>query len=170
MPNDPPPLRCGYLAIQRLDPPVDLRHATILHRLTVIADPRDARRPLGGERLAADAKVGEKVYGAPDPEDAFEDRKIYQAKSIRLGALIQRGVREFIYVYDFGDNWRRGITVLDLRQGDAGVDYPHFVAGARRAPPEDVGSISGIEKFLEAMADPEHEEHERMVWESLRSR
>ncbi|MBL4557663.1 MAG: plasmid pRiA4b ORF-3 family protein [Rhodobacteraceae bacterium] len=51
-------------------------------------------------------EVGEKVYGVPDPEDAFEDRKVYQEKSIRLGNLIERGVREFLYVYDFGDNWR----------------------------------------------------------------
>jgi hypothetical protein len=108
-------------------------------------------------------EVGEKVYGVPDPEDAFEDRKVYQEKSIRLGNLIERGVREFLYVYDFGDNWRHRISVQDLRQGDAAVEYPRFVAGARRAPPEDVGSISGFEAFLEAMADPEHENHAPML-------
>jgi hypothetical protein len=108
-------------------------------------------------------EVGEKVYGVPDPEDAFEDRKVYQEKSIRLGNLIERGVREFLYVYDFGDNWRHRISVQDLRQGDVAVEYPRFVAGARRAPPEDVGSTSGFEEFLEAMADPEHENHAPML-------
>lgn len=107
--------------------------------------------------------VGEKVYGVPDPEDAFDDRKVYQEKSIRLGALIERGVRQFLYVYDFGDNWRHRITIQDLRLGDAGVEYPHFVAGARRAPPEDVGSISGFEEFLEVIAQPGHEDHDRML-------
>ena len=73
----------------------------------------------------------------------------------------------------FGDNWRHRITVLDVCQGDADVEYPRFIAGARRAPPEDVGSISGFEEFLEAMADPEHEQHERdvgMVRRAIRSR
>lgn len=113
--------------------------------------------------------VDEKVYGVPDPEDEFYERKVYQAKSIRLGTLIERGVREFLYVYDFGDNWRHRITVQDLRQGDADVEYPHFVAGARRAPPEDVGGITGFVEFLEAMADPEHEDHERMLeWQGKR--
>jgi hypothetical protein len=41
----------------------------------------------------------------PDPEDEFFERKVYQSKSIRLGTLIDRGAREFLYVYDFGDNW-----------------------------------------------------------------
>lgn len=77
--------------------------------------------------------------------------------------MLERGVREFLYVYDFGDNWQHRISVGEIRQGDAGVEYPRFIAGARRAPPEDVGSISGFEEFLEAMADPEHEEHERML-------
>lgn len=107
--------------------------------------------------------VGEKVYGVPDPEDAFDDRKVYHEKNIRLGTVIERGVRRFLYVYDFGDNWQHRISVEDLRQGAADIEYPYFVAGARRAPPEDVGSISGFEEFLEAMAAPEHEDHDRML-------
>lgn len=107
--------------------------------------------------------VGEKIYGVPDPEDAFEDRMVYQSKSIRLGMLIERGLRELLYVYDFGDNWQHHITIEDVRQGEPGAEYPRFVAGARRAPPEDVGGISGFEEFLEAVTDPAHEDHERLL-------
>ena len=53
--------------------------------------------------------------------------------------------------------------VLEVRQGDPGNEYPRFVAATRRAPPEDVGGISGFAEFLETMSDPEHDEHDRMV-------
>jgi len=107
--------------------------------------------------------IGDRIYSVPSPDDEIYERKVYQAKALRLGTVLERGVREFLYVYDFGDNWQHRISVGEIRQGDAGVEYPRFIAGARRAPPEDVGSISGFEEFLEVMADPEHEEHERML-------
>ena len=40
------------------------------------------------------------------------------------------------------------------------LDYPRFIEGARRAPPEDVGGLPGFEEFLMVMADPADEEHE----------
>lgn len=108
-------------------------------------------------------EIADKIYGVPSPDDELYERKVYQARALRLGTVLERGVREFLYVYDFGDNWQHRITVGEVRQGDAGVEYPRFIAGARRAPPEDVGGISGFEEFLEAVSDPEHEDHERML-------
>jgi len=102
-------------------------------------------------------EIGDRFYGVPSSDDVLYERKVYKASGLRLATVLERGIREFLYVYDFGDNWRHRITVLDVRQGDADVEYPRFISGARRAPPEDVGSISGFEEFLEAMADPEHE-------------
>lgn len=107
--------------------------------------------------------VGNRVYANPDPDDPFARRKIYKDKSVWLGTLIDRGIREFLYVYDFGDNWQHRIILGEVRQGDPDTDYPAFVGGARRAPPEDVGGVPGFEEFLEAVADPKHEEHERML-------
>jgi len=43
-----------------------------------------------------------------------------------------------------------------------GTVYPRRVGGECSAPPEDVGGVSGYEEFLEALFDPEHEEHEHM--------
>ena len=107
--------------------------------------------------------VGEKAYGVPYPEPGLVERKVYQSKGIRLGTLIDRGVRAFLYVYDFGDNWQHHITIEEVRQGDPDMEYPRFVAGARRAPPEDVGGTSGFAEFLEAVTDPRHDEHDRML-------
>lgn len=108
-------------------------------------------------------RVGEKVYGVPTPNDAAFEREVFQAKSLRLGMLIDRGVERFLYIYDFGDDWRHDIRVEEVFDGAADVDYPAFVDGARRTPPEDVGGAPGFEMFLEAIEDPEHEEHDQML-------
>ena len=47
--------------------------------------------------------------------------------------------------------------------GEADVDYPAFVDGERRCPPEDVGGVPGFMDFLEAALDPLHVEHNEVV-------
>jgi Plasmid pRiA4b ORF-3-like protein len=47
--------------------------------------------------------------------------------------------------------------------GDRTADYPRFVDGARRAPPEDVGGIPGFEAFAEAMTRQRHPERKRLT-------
>ncbi len=61
-----------------------------------------------------------------------------------------------------GDNWEHAITVEDIHSGDPDTKYPHFIEGAHRAPPEDVGGVPGFENFLDAMTDPKHEEHDEL--------
>ncbi len=102
-------------------------------------------------------ETGDRRYGLPDPE--WPDDELAAAKNIKLGALIERGVREMTYTYDMGDNWEHAIAVEAVRPGDPDVKYPRFIDGARRCPPEDVGGAPGYENFLEAIADPDHEEH-----------
>jgi len=107
--------------------------------------------------------VGDKIYGDPFPDDDFEERTVYKARSIRLRALLDRGFDRFVYIYDFGDYWCHDIIIKGVRDGAADTNYPVFVGGARRCPPEDVGSSMGYEEFLEAVSDPAHEEHDRML-------
>ena len=44
-----------------------------------------------------------------------------------------------------------------LRAGK-GIRYPLCVEGERACPPEDVGGVWGYAEFLEALADPDHEQ------------
>ena len=66
--------------------------------------------------------VGDKVYGEPDPDDALYERKVYQAKSIRLQALVDRHIEWFVYASDFGDSWRHDVIIEEVRDGAANID------------------------------------------------
>lgn len=108
--------------------------------------------------------IGDRRYGVPDADDdpAAADR-VYRTSSIRLKTVIDRGIGRFLYVYDFGVVWRHGVVVEETGPGEAGIDYPRFVDGARRCPPEDVGGAEGFMEFLEAALIPAHEEHRRAI-------
>lgn len=106
-------------------------------------------------------EAGERRYGLPDPE--WPDRELAAAKNVKLAALIERGVRELTYTYDMGDDWRHTIVIEAVGPGEAGIQYPRFIDGARRCPPEDVGGLPGFEHFLDAIDDTAHEDHRELV-------
>jgi hypothetical protein len=106
--------------------------------------------------------VGDRRYKIPDPEwDRV--RKTLNACNIKLGALIERGISTFSYTYDFGDDWRHSITIENVTAADPALNYPRFIDGCGRAPPEDVGGIPGFEEFLDAVTKPRHPEHQRLT-------
>lgn len=106
--------------------------------------------------------AGGKRYAVSDPKWDF-GRETYAARNVRIGALVGRGITTFNYTYDFGDDWRHSINVEAVTDADPAVEYPRFVAGDRRAPPEDVGGLPGFEDFLNAMAKPRHAQHREVV-------
>ena len=107
-------------------------------------------------------EIGDRRYGQPE-YDRYADERLYKAASTRLKTVVDRGIEQFLYVYDFGDNWRHDLFIEEGQDGERDVDYPAFVAGERWSPPEDVGGVTGFKEFLEAVRNPLHEEHEAMV-------
>ena len=83
-----------------------------------------------------------RCYGDPSFREFDDEPPIYKAKGLRLGVVISRGVDRFVYTYDYGDNWRHDVIVEEVRDGDPDMEYPAFVDGARRCPPEDVGGLA----------------------------
>ncbi|MFQ5621928.1 MAG: plasmid pRiA4b ORF-3 family protein [Paracoccaceae bacterium] len=106
---------------------------------------------------------GGRRYGIPFDDGFGDDDKVYSASTARLTKLRDTGVKEFRYVYDMGDNWEHLIEVTGLFEAERGSRLPRFVNGKWRAPPEDVGGPPGFEMFLEAMADPAHEDHDDLL-------
>jgi hypothetical protein len=99
-------------------------------------------------------------YGIDDGEDGGEPPR--DERRARLGKLVEAGA-SFLYVYDFGDNWRHKVVVEKILLAEAGARYPACTGGRRACPPEDCGGPWGYESFLEAIRDPGHEEHESML-------
>ena len=107
-------------------------------------------------------RVGDAGWGMPDP-DGFYDGPM-DAKKMTLEKLLdQTATRTIQYVYDFGDDWDHSIRIERVNEAAPGMTYPRLLKAAGACPPEDVGGAWGYEEFLEALADPEHEQHEDMV-------
>jgi hypothetical protein len=106
--------------------------------------------------------VDGKRYAVPF-DDGFGEDKVYNANTTRLVKLRDKAITRFLYTYDMGDNWQHHIEVLELLDQPVGSRLPKFLDGQWRTPPEDVGGTSGFQYFLEAMNDPNHEEHEEVM-------
>lgn len=106
-------------------------------------------------------RVGGRRYALPDPD--FPNPEVRSPKVAKLRTVLEGDVRQFSYVYDFGDNWQHTITVEALSPADPALDYPRFVDGGRRAPPEDVGGTMGFEEFLDVLSKPRPRERKAML-------
>jgi len=108
--------------------------------------------------------IGDAVYGNP-ADDEFGEMGTLDESRYKLRRLIDRAGQRFSYEYDFGDSWDHTLLVEKILPPEPGVHYPVCLKGQRACPPEDVGGSWGYENFLEAIGDPEHEEHEEyLTW------
>jgi hypothetical protein len=109
-------------------------------------------------------RIGHQRFGAPDPmEKAFGGSRTASERNARLSNVLGRAGIKAVYTYDFGDSWDHRIVVEKRLAPEPGRAYPACLAGQRHAPPEDCGGIPGFYNLLEAIRDPEHEEHEELL-------
>ena len=59
------------------------------------------------------------------------------AASVRLEDLFKRRGKKFLYIFDFGDEWRYRITLEAIARGEveAGADYPRIAERHGDPPP-----------------------------------
>jgi hypothetical protein len=100
-------------------------------------------------------------WGVPDP--SWDEGPLDARTATLLDVIEGFGVKSFNYLYDFGDSSERKIKIGRIAEPEEGVSYPRLIKAAGRCPPEDVGGPWGYAKYLEAMADPNHERHDGMV-------
>ena len=111
-------------------------------------------------------RVGEQLYGDPDlMQENFEEMEYEDSTSTRLSAILPRSGKRFAfeYEYDFGDGWRHEVLFEGCLRAERGQRYPVCLEGERACPPEDVGGVRGYRDFLQAITDPEHEDHDRLL-------
>ncbi len=105
-------------------------------------------------------RIGGRIYGDPDLDD---EREIIDAMRTQIRNVLPGVGAEFEYEYDFGDDWQHDLLLEAVMQSGPDTLCPHCIAGERNCPPEDVGGSDGYADYLEALADPDHEEHENMM-------
>ena len=106
-------------------------------------------------------QFGKKVFSSR-PTD-LEDLDMLDEGKYTFERALADSARGFVYEYDFGDSWRHLIQVKLVTQPNTEWFYPLCVAGARAAPPDDVGGPPGYTEFLAAIQNPKHPEHESML-------
>ena len=105
-------------------------------------------------------------YGDPELlDDGFEDFECVDSTVTKISKIVQKNGKrfQFLYEYDFGDGWEHEVLFEGCLKAEKGGRYPVCVDGERNCPPEDVGGVWGYAEFLEAIANPKHEEHDRML-------
>jgi hypothetical protein len=107
--------------------------------------------------------IGGQIYAARGFEIDGEDRPVRNEKRGYLRDVLGGQGFRFRYQYDFGDNWQHELKVVKVSPAEPGARYPVCLAGERACPPEDVGGVPGYEESLEALADPQHVEHQHML-------
>ena len=105
-------------------------------------------------------RVGDRLIGEPDPElePGMEDEIDVRIRDVlkEIGDLI-------VYEYDFGDGWQHEVALQKVMPFDPDMNLPICTAGRMACPPENVGGPWGYLEFLEAIADPQHPEHENYL-------
>jgi Plasmid pRiA4b ORF-3-like protein len=71
-------------------------------------------------------------YALPDLE--WPDPKTRNARTTKLGTVLEAGVKTFAYIYDFGDNWQHTVSVEAIGPADPTAEYGRVPGGgvARR--------------------------------------
>ncbi|MDR2253815.1 MAG: plasmid pRiA4b ORF-3 family protein [Bifidobacteriaceae bacterium] len=110
----------------------------------------DGRRWANGVELVAE--IGE---GAPLGEVEDEEWHTVGATLTDQGGLV--------YTYDFGDHWRIRLEQVGAVDAPAGSPPAELVAASGHAPFEDVGGVSGWDRFRAVLADRDHEDRQAVL-------
>ena len=95
--------------------------------------------------------------GQVDDEYCEEDGPS-DGRLCKLADIFKKQGQQYVYIYDFGDNWEHIITLKNIVEGE--LRYPDCVAGGGQCPPENSGSIPGYNSLKKILANPDDGERE----------
>ena len=107
--------------------------------------------------------IGRRLYSVPDPDDEMHERKVIDESRAKLCDVVPRVGTQFVYAYDFGDDWQHDLVVEKILPPADGVVYPVCKAGKRNCPPEDCGGPYGYYDLLNTFPDSEDPEYLGMI-------
>ena len=98
-----------------------------------------------------------------DITDLPHGTETVDSMSIRLRDIMTGKGWFILYNYDFGDGWRHQVKVVKVHEGRSPLHRPELLRGKGACPPEDCGGSFGYIELIDALNDPQHPEHGRMV-------
>ncbi|HXE56197.1 MAG TPA: plasmid pRiA4b ORF-3 family protein [Tepidisphaeraceae bacterium] len=104
-------------------------------------------------------------YSQPALDGDDFDMDFEDETDVLLSKLLPKTARKcrWRYEYDFGDGWGHEILFEGFPPADPKAKAPICLEGERSCPPEDCGGPPGYGNYLDAIADPQHEQHEEML-------
>ncbi|MGB9113633.1 MAG: plasmid pRiA4b ORF-3 family protein [Acidimicrobiales bacterium] len=100
-------------------------------------------------------RIGDTQFGVePDewPEDEIDETDVNVLEALREE-------QRFFLDYDFGDGWEHEVVIEELTWSSYDLKFAVCLDGQNACPPEDVGGTHGYADFVEAIANPAHEQH-----------
>ena len=98
----------------------------------------------------------------PD-DDLWDEMDNVDYKKMKITDLLKKEKEKIIYEYDFGDGWEHDIILEKILAIDDKIKYPICLTGKMNCPPEDCGGVWGYADMLEALKQPDHEEHDSYI-------
>ena len=83
-------------------------------------------------------------------------------RTYRVDQLLKKEKDWIAYEYDFGDSWNHRVTLQKVLLRDPRLRLPACISGKRQCPPEDCGGLPGFYRMLDALEDPDDEEHHEL--------
>jgi hypothetical protein len=83
-------------------------------------------------------------------------------RNIKLSSVLWRTGAKLLYTYDFGDNWEHAIVLEKQLPLLPDMSHPICIDGQLACPPDDCGGIPGFYDLVEAITDPNHEQHKEL--------
>ncbi len=108
-------------------------------------------------------KIRGEYYGDPALlDDGYGEFRCVNSLETKISDIVPTNGKQlrFQYEYDFGDGWQHEVLFEGCLPVVKGGRYPVCLEGERSCPPEDIGGVWGYADFLQALSDPQHEQHE----------
>jgi hypothetical protein len=107
--------------------------------------------------FALEAQVEGEIFHFAIPDDEFEfcggnDRFFINALNMKISRYSNRPGTQFLFNYDFGDDWRVALTLEEVIADKdlPGKELPRVIEGAGYGIIEDCGGIRGLEELTKA--------------------
>ena len=104
--------------------------------------------------------AGQRRFGQLNPDDWSD---VEDERTARLFSILGRVGAKALYTYDFGDTWEHTIVLEKRLPAEPNLAYPLCTGGRLACPPEDCGGIGGFYDLLEAIGDPNHDQHKELL-------